>query len=74
MVVNEFTGQPYSCTNTEVSERICNIANGDEVLVSMGYHGVDLWKCAVILVGMFVFFRLTGYVVLKLQDYLAMKD
>ncbi|KAI8619315.1 hypothetical protein BC830DRAFT_1060442 [Chytriomyces sp. MP71] len=80
LLANEFTGLTFNCEPRITGSNItcfCSIPSsvgpnactfsGDDVLAEYGYTDISLWKSAVCLVALIVFFRLMFYVTLRLK-------
>jgi len=69
VVLNEFTNLTFTCTAKEEiltpTGKRCPIADGQQVIDQFGFDSTTLTQDALILLGLWAFFRLVNYILIS---------
>jgi len=62
-----FDDLTITCAADEYVGPICPVTHGSQVISQYGFSDFTYWECVIILASFFVFFRILGYVILKVK-------
>jgi len=81
LLVNEMTNINFTCTDSQYVKvetpqgvvEVCPITSGDQVLQANNYTWDDYWQAVLVLIGLFVLFRLIAFLGLVFQTQRALR-
>ena len=58
VATNEFSGESFHCSDSQLVNGSCPVTSGDQVLRTLDFDRYEIWECAVVLIFIYILLRL----------------